>query len=63
MGLAHESRANAYLHLGQYENALADSAKAIELAPSDFLAYVVRSDTYMELGQYDKAVADATKAI
>jgi tetratricopeptide (TPR) repeat protein len=47
----------------QWDNALADCSKAIELNPKFVLAWRQRGSVQGELGQWDKAVADYSKAI
>ena len=46
-----------------YDKAIADYTKAIEINPSDDYAYSFRGYAWMEKGDYDKAIADFTKAI
>jgi len=48
---------------GQYDKAIADYTKAIELNPRDAKAYNNRGNAYGNKGQYDQAIADYTKAI
>ncbi|MCF7958617.1 MAG: tetratricopeptide repeat protein [Phycisphaerae bacterium] len=55
-------RGQAYNGLGQYDKAVADFTKAVELKSDDNL-YWLRGDAYYSLGQYDKAFADFTKSI
>ena len=52
----------SYEHVGQYDKAIADYTKAIELEPDD-LNYKNRADCYKEMKQYEKAIVDYTKAI
>ena len=47
----------------QYDEALADLSKAIELDPNSAWAYGSRGETQRELKQYDEALADLSKAI
>jgi tetratricopeptide (TPR) repeat protein len=56
-------RANAYLHLGQFEHALSAYSKAIELNPDNSGYWHFRGKAYQEMKQWDKAVDDLTKAI
>jgi tetratricopeptide (TPR) repeat protein len=56
-------RGNAYLNKGQYDLAMADFNKAIEIDPKFAKAYNNRGDAYEKKGQYDLAIADFTKAI
>ena len=47
----------------QYEKAIDDFTKAIELNPRYFDAYWQRASAYSNLGQYESALADYTKSI
>jgi tetratricopeptide (TPR) repeat protein len=64
---AYEHRADCYYELHQYELAIADYSKAIELTRKPDLllgiAYNNRGYAYKELGKYDSAIADFTSAI
>ena len=58
------NRGSAYYVNGQYDKAIADLSKAIELNPKDAKAYYNRGLAYGKgKGQFDKAIADFTKAI
>jgi len=48
---------------GQYDQAIADYNKDIEINPRDAVAYYNRGIVYGLSGQYDQAIADYTKAI
>jgi tetratricopeptide (TPR) repeat protein len=48
---------------GQYEQAIAEFDKAIELDPNYTAAYANRGNVYSQIGQHDKAIADCNKAI
>ncbi len=48
---------------GQYDRAISDFNKAIEINPRYADAYYNRGVAYGEKGEYDKAIADYTKAI
>ena len=52
-----------YDDLGQYEKAILDYNKAIEINPHDKEAYVNRGANYSDLGQYEKAILDYNKAL
>ena len=54
---------NAYLASGQYEQAIADFAKAIEIDPRSAAAHNGRGRAYLGNGQYDQAITDFSKAI
>ena len=59
--LAYFSR-GAVLHLlEQYENAISDYSKAIEIDSTFMMPYHNRSNAYKTLGMYDKADADIIK--
>lgn len=47
----------------EYERAIADYSKVIELNPDDTDAYYNRGCTYGEMREYDKAIADFSKVI
>jgi eukaryotic-like serine/threonine-protein kinase len=49
--------------LGEYEAALADITKVIEIEPAKAERYVSRADNYVRLGHNDEAFADVNKAI
>jgi tetratricopeptide (TPR) repeat protein len=48
---------------GQYDKAISDFNKAIDLNPKFAEAYNNRGLTYAKKGQYDKAISDFTKTI
>jgi tetratricopeptide (TPR) repeat protein len=60
---AYLDRGNAYYGKGQFDKAIADSTKALELNPRDAKAYTNRGNAYYDKGQHDEAIADYTKAI
>jgi len=49
--------------LGEYQKAIDDYTRAIELGPEDAWPYNSRGNAYDELGQYQKAIDDYTRAI
>ena len=53
----------AYFKKGQYDQAIADYTKAIELDPKYAEAYKSRGFVYTSKGQHDQAIADCSKAI
>ncbi|MGO9173721.1 MAG: tetratricopeptide repeat protein [Rhodomicrobium sp.] len=53
---------NAYYEKQDYDHAIADFTKAIDLAP-DYAAYNNRGNAYYVRKDYDNAIADYTKAI
>jgi tetratricopeptide (TPR) repeat protein len=54
---------NAYAKKGQYDQAIADFTKALEINPWYADAYSNRGVAYLHKGQYDRAIADYTKAL
>ena len=56
-------RGRAYYHEGQYDKAISDYTKAIEINPKYAEVYFKRGFDYYHTGQYDKAISDYTKAI
>src|SRR5882762_8099024 len=57
------NRGNARIAKGQYENAIADFAKAIELNPISAPAYYGRGLVRYVTGDREGGIADETKAI
>jgi tetratricopeptide (TPR) repeat protein len=51
------------LSTAEYEAALADYTRALELNSGDYEAYINRGNTYYALGQYDAALADYNRAL
>jgi tetratricopeptide (TPR) repeat protein len=60
---AYTIRGNAYDNKGQYDQAIADFTKAIEINPRYAKAYTNRGSVYNSKGQADRAIADYGKAI
>ena len=60
---AYCERGRAYRCKAEYELAIADYTKAIEIAPEFVSAYCDRGHAYTEKGEYDLAIADWTKVI
>lgn len=58
----YRKRANAYIVKANYELAVADFDKAIELSPKDSTAYFNRGDSYEKMGNVQKAIDDYRKA-
>ncbi|MBP7056270.1 MAG: tetratricopeptide repeat protein [Candidatus Omnitrophica bacterium] len=59
----YKKRGIEYVGSGQYDLAITELTKAIELDPRDPGAYSNRGAAYVELGEPDKAILDLTKAI
>ena len=54
---------NEHFNMKEYEKAIADYSKAIELDPNDAHAYDNRGVCYSDLKEYEKALADLNTAI
>lgn len=61
--LAYNNRGNAYDNLKEYDKAIEDYDKAIELDPKFAYTYNGRGITYYKKGNYDKAKKDFDYAI
>jgi len=59
----YNNRGAAYGEKGQYDQAVSDFNKAIEINPRYIKAYNNRGIVYRLQGQYDRAVSDFNKAI
>ncbi len=57
------NRGNDYAKKGQYDEAILNYNKALEINPRYALAYYNRGNAYDEKGQYDQAISDFTKAL
>jgi len=57
------SRGSSYYHKGQYDQAISDFNKALEINPKDADAYSNRGTAYREKGQSDQAIVDFNKAL
>jgi tetratricopeptide (TPR) repeat protein len=63
LAFSYYNRGTAYIHKGEYDNAIEDYNKAIELKPDFAEAYNNRGNTYSDKGEYDNAIEDYNKAI
>jgi len=60
---SYTNRGIAYVEKGQYDQAISEFNKALEINPKDTEAYYNRGLAYYDKGQYDKAISDYTKAL
>ena len=63
LALDHTNRGTAFLRKRQYDAAIGEYNKALEMNPTNALAYYNRSVAYTSTGQYDKAVKDCNSAL
>jgi tetratricopeptide (TPR) repeat protein len=63
LALTHSKRGTAYLKKGQYDAAIGEYNKALEINPRSAVVYYNRSVAYTSKGQYDKAVTDCSSAL
>ena len=61
--MAYNNRGAAYYYLGQYQRAIEDYDKAIQLDPDYATAYYNRGGSYSDLAQYQRAIEGFDKAI
>jgi tetratricopeptide (TPR) repeat protein len=59
----YKGRGYGWDYKGDYDKAIADFSKAIEIDPKDATTYYSRGCVWGQKGDYDKAIADYTKAI
>lgn len=59
----YRARANSHIVKAEYELAVADYDKAIELSPKESMAYFNRGDSYEKMGNFQKAIDDYQKAV
>ena len=61
--VVHSAKGLNYKEKGQWDKAIAEYNKAIELDPKLAVAYVNRGIAYLQKGQFDQAISDCSKAI
>ncbi|HEY8561915.1 MAG TPA: tetratricopeptide repeat protein [Pyrinomonadaceae bacterium] len=59
----YQDRAEAHVHLNNFEAAIDDFSKAIEIDPNNDFLYSSRGQIYLELNDYERALADLNKAL
>ncbi len=57
------NRGNDWLATGEYDKAIADYTRALQLNPSFAVAYTNRGIAWCRKGEYDKAIADYHEAL
>ena len=60
--MAYNNRGTAYNTKGQYDQAISDFTKAIEINPKYAGAYYNRGDAFYKKGEYNRALDDVNKA-
>ena len=63
MALQHKENGNKALQAGDFDTAIAEYSKAIELNPTDHVFYSNRSAAYLSKGDAEHALADGEKCI
>ncbi len=63
LAFAYYGRAGAYQKKGDYDAAIADFTKVLELNPKAVQIYHLRGAAYQKKGDHDKAIADHTKTV
>ena len=63
LAAAYNNRGYAYGHKGDYDRAIADFSKALELNPKDAHLYHNRGAAYEDKGDHDRAIADYRRAL
>jgi len=60
---AYTNRGHAYIAKGDYDRAITDFNRTIEVDPRNGLAYINRSHAYERKKEYDRALADAMRGV
>lgn len=60
---AHCERASSFYALGEFDKAMADANRAVELAPNDGNQLACRAEVHFAAGRFEQAAADDTKAL
>ena len=60
---AYVNRGVAQAQKGDWEKAIADLTRAIELNPKDAMTYFKRGFVYYKKGDFDRAIADYTRTL
>src|SRR5208282_4616019 len=63
LAIAFNNRGNVHLNLKDYDRAVADYGRAIELNPKYAIAFNNRGFAYRSKGRYDRAIQDYNRAI
>ena len=63
LAIAYTSRGTAYSEKGEYDRAIADFDRAIQLNPDYAFAYYDRGNAYFDKNDLDRAIADYTEVI
>jgi tetratricopeptide (TPR) repeat protein len=61
--VVYSNRGTAHLNMEEYDQAIQNYDKAIELNPNLAIAYNNRGNAYEDKGEYDRAIQDYDKAI
>ncbi len=61
--MAYTDRGMAYREKDQYDRAISDYTKALEINQRDTLPYGLRGIAYVAKGQYDQALSDFSKVL
>jgi tetratricopeptide (TPR) repeat protein len=58
-----EDKGTVYLQKGEYDQAISEFNKTLEINPNDAVAYINRGWAYYRKGHYDQAISDCNKAL